>query len=320
MPLSAIFTPATISVSEKIHTTSATTNVNQREGYVAQNMNRPTDGSWQYPGVSTMLFYMSQLGLAQADILSVPGGFPNQTLSYQLSFYGPALQCLPPSNQTRSFLLSAMEDYINDSGQFLFFTAFNPVDGFGPGINATFFDNVVNFNNREIAQGLDVVSQDAAKVFLTLWIDNNMTAIPDASGDMEILECSLHNASYDAQFEVRGDGQQTISVVKTILEPVPAVLSLPTTMSEFDAAIIFEYYSLMQSYVGNILGSTTTSPVFAALQDSQPVQFTQLGTNPVLMPYLIPSSDPIDFNQFRVGMEDLFQNFTLSYRFGSVPE
>ncbi|EXJ76753.1 uncharacterized protein A1O5_01261 [Cladophialophora psammophila CBS 110553] len=320
IPLSAIFTPATISVGPKIHTTAVITNITQRDRYIAENMNRPTDGLWQYPGVSTMLFYMTQLTLLEAAILSLPGGSPAQNLSYHLTFCGPAIQCLPPSNQTRSFILSAMAEYINEFEEFPFFTSFYPVDGFGPGINATFFDNVVNVNVADTHQGLDLVSSDAAKVYFTLWVDDNMTAIPDASGNMEILECSLHNASYNAQVELRGNGQQTISAARTILKPVPAVASLPDSVSESEAANLFEYFSLMQSYVDSVLGSTTTSPVYALIQDSQPVQFTQLGTNPVLMPYLLPSSAPVDFNQFTTGLEDMFQNLTLSYRFASLPD
>ena len=89
-------------------------------------------------------------------------------------------------------------------------------------------------------------------------------------------------------------------------------------MSESEAANIFKYFTVMQSYVVNVLGSTTTSPVYALIQDSQPIQFTQLGSHPVLTPYLIPSSAPIDFNKFTADLEDTFQNLTLSYRFGRV--
>src|ERR1700743_2831950 len=89
-------------------------------------------------------------------------------------------------------------------------------------------------------------------------------------------------------------------------------------MSESEAANIFKCFTVFQRYFVNVLGSTTTSQVYALIQDSQPIQFTQLGSHPVLTPYLIPSSTPIDFNKFTADLEDIFQNLTLSYRFGIV--
>ena len=320
MPLSAIFTPATISVSPRIHSSSVSTNVSQRDHFLANSISRSTDGSWQYPGVSTMLNYLSQLTLVEANLLPVSGGSPGQNLSYSQSFHGPAVQCLPPADETRTFILSAMEESINETEEFLFWTSFYPYEDFGPNMNGTFFTNIVASESATDPNlGLDLISKDAAKVYHTLWVDNDMTTLPNvSSGYMEILECSLHNASYNVQFELGGDGQQSVSATRTLLEPMPATLALPSDMSEYDASGVFEYYTLMQSYVVYVIGATTTAPLYTSKWEA--TQFSSLVASPVLMSYLLPSMNPIDFGQFKSGLEDLFQNFTLSYRFGEVPD
>ncbi|OAP59533.1 hypothetical protein AYL99_06831 [Fonsecaea erecta] len=320
VPLSAIFTPATISVGPKVHASAVTTNVAQRNDYLANRINTASDGSWLYPGVSTMLNYLSQLSLVEASLLPVSGGSSNQNLTYTQSFYGPAVQCLPPSNETRSFIVSAMDDSINETGDFLFWTSFYPVGDFGPDMNGTFFNNILSAASAvDPNLGLDLISEDAAKVYHTLYLSDNMTVIPNAEGYLQILECSLHNASYDVQFELHGDGQQTITAARTLLEPVPATLSLPGSVSESAAAQMFEYFTLMQSYVVYVIGATLTTPMYAS--DWHSTQFSSLVASPAIMPYLLPSSGgPVNFAEFAAALENLFHNFTLSYRFGEVPD
>ncbi|KAH0841142.1 hypothetical protein AYO21_11437 [Fonsecaea monophora] len=319
IPLSAIFTPATISVGPKMHSSAVRINVAQRDAFLANRLNKLDDGSWRFPGVSTMLNYLSQLSLVEASLLTVSGGSSNQNLSYTQSFYGPAVQCVAPNNETRSFITTAMEESINETGDFLFWTAFYPFETFGPDMNGTFFNNIVASESATDPNlGLDLISKDAAKVYHTLYLSDNMTIIPSADGYLEILECSLHNASYDVRFELHGDGQQTITATRELLEPVPASVSLPGNVTETDAAEMFEYLTLMQSYVVYVIGATTTSPLYVS--DWRAIQFSSLVASPVLGSYLMPSEDHVNLSDFTAALESLFENFTLSYRFGEVPE
>ena len=316
IPLSAIFTPATISVRPRDHASSELIEVPQRDSNDPQlDVGTTSDGSYQYPGVSFMLSHLTVSNLVEADMLSVPVGSGTKNLTYSLSFHGPALGCVEADNLTSSFILSAIEEFVNDTGDFLYWAGWAPSQDFGPNINGSFFDNLAP-NLTSPFPGLYLPSNGAAKVYQTLYFSDNTTTIPSPNGVIRVIECSLHNASYDVEFELHSNGQQTITANRTLLSGLPATDVLPSNLSMSEAVERFNNQALMQLFSFYTFGTTKFpigSPADSKTRGS-------LLSSPTLGAAILPDSIGLmDFDQFTSALEGLFQNFTLSYRYGQLP-
>ena len=263
-----------------------------------------------------MLSHLTVSNLVEADMLSVPVGSGTKNLTYNLSFHGPALGCVEADNLTSSFILSAIEEFVNETGDFLYWAGWVPSRDFGPNtINGSFFDKLAP-NLTSPYPGLHLPSNGAAKVYQTLYFSDNATTIPSPNGTLRVVECSLHNASYNVQFELRSNGQQTITANWTLLSGLPVVEVLPSKLSMSQAVERFNDQALMQLF-GFYTFGTTKFPI--GLPGDSKTRGSLL-SSPTLGAAILPNSiGSMDFDQFTSALEGLFQNFTLSYRYGQLP-
>ena len=109
----------------------------------------PVNGSWVYPGVSSTIIYIATRNLATAEMLKVPVQVGNNNLSYTVSFDGPTIGCLEANTSTTSLVLSAADDYLNSTGNFLYWAAWNSDRIVDPQINGSFFVDI----ERELIAG-----------------------------------------------------------------------------------------------------------------------------------------------------------------------
>jgi len=261
-----------------------------------------------------MLSDLTVSDLVEADMLSVPVGSGTKNLTYSLSFHGPVLGCVEADNLTSSFILSAIE-FVNDTGDFLYWAGWVRSQDFGPNINGSFFDSVAP-NLTSPFPGLYLPSNGATKVYQTLYFSDNKTTIPSPNGVLRVIECSLHNASYDVEFELHSNGQQTITANRTLLSGLPVVEVLPSNLSMSEAVERFNDQALMQLF-GFYTFGTTKFPI-GSPGDSKTLG--SLLSSPTLGAAILPDSiGAIDFDQFTSALEGLFHNFTLSYRYGQLP-
>jgi hypothetical protein len=90
---------------------------------------------------------------------------------------------------------------------------------------------------------------------------------------------------------------------------------LPSNLSMSEAVERFNNQALMQLFSFYTFG-TTKFPI------GSPADSKTLGSllsSPTLGAAILPNSGSMDFDQFTSALEGLFQNFTLSYRYGQLP-
>ncbi|KAJ9626857.1 hypothetical protein H2204_009873 [Knufia peltigerae] len=325
IPLSAIFTPSTLTVRPLMHETTDAIQVPQRQNNDSQlTMLTTADGSsWIYFGTSTTFLKVANLNIQQGDVLPVSLDLGSQNLSYSLSFHGPALQCAEPDSATTAIIRDGLYDYMNQTGNMIYWAGFVPQSDFGPDtINATFFEALIdgkgqyNFSTPNL--GLEAPSNGPAKVFQMMYSSDNMTAIPAGDWLYNVAECTLHNASYVADFKLNSNGQQAITATQEILDGIEAVQYLPTKYTVDEAAERFNAQAFMQAF-GYYASGTTTIKING--NNFTPGSAVQV--NPVLGAAISGTmySDPAfitTWDQFTDALESLFQNFTLSYRYSDM--
>ncbi len=278
------------------------------------------DGSNVYGGAGLTTSYVSTLNIENGRMLSVPVGSGAQNLSYNLDFHGPALQCTEADNSTSSFVMSAVNDYNNKShGGFLYWAGWVPPPDFGQSpINGSFFANLgLGQNLSADFPGLYFPSNGFAKVYQTLFLPDSANGTFTYTGSYSVIECSLYNASYTSHFELHSNQIQTISTNRTLLDGLLAVQVLPPEITSDQAIEYFNDLTLMNMFGYNAVGSTIINTKFG-----NPNTLSNIATAPTLGAVI--SATPIkgkfmDFQQFSFLLEELFQNFTLSWRYGSIP-
>ncbi|KAJ9499652.1 hypothetical protein H2202_004642 [Exophiala xenobiotica] len=307
IPLSTIFTPSTLSNNDSQLTILTTDN----------------GSSWIYFGTSTTFLKVANLNIQQGNVLPVSFELSSQNLTYSLSFYGPALHCTEPDNTTTTTIRNGLSDYMNQTGNMIYWAGFVPQSDFGPDtINATFFEALIdgkgqyNFSTPNL--GLQAPSNGPAKVYHMMYFSDNMTAIPAGDWAYRVAECSLYNASYDARFELNSNGQQVVTANRQVLDGIEAVQYLPTNFTVDQAAERFNAQAFMQAFGYYASGTTTIE-----IDGNNFTPGSSVQVNPVLGAAISGTmySDPTystTWDEFTAALESLFQNFTLSYRYGNM--
>ncbi|KIW16840.1 hypothetical protein PV08_04030 [Exophiala spinifera] len=325
IPLSAIFTPSTLTVRPLMHESTEVVQVPQRQNNDSQlSMLTTNDGSsWIYFGTSTTFLKVANLNIQQGGVLPVSLELGSQNLSYTLDFYGPALQCVEPDSTTTATLRDGLYDYMNQTGNMIYWAGFVPQSDFGPStINATFFEALIdgkgqyNFSTPNL--GLEAPSNGPAKAFHMMYSSDNMTAIPAGNWHYDVAECTLHNASYNSHFELSSNGQQVITASRQVLKGIEGVQYLPTKYTVDEAAERFNAQAFMQAFGYYASGTTTIK-----INGNNFTPGSSVQVNPVLGAAISGAmySDPAfttTWSQFTGALESLFQNFTLSYRYSNM--
>lgn len=341
IPLSAIFSPATLSVQPALFLTSEMITVPQRgyengSGYTFSGLAFVGNGSCLYRGSTSVVDRFSGLAVWGGDILSVSSAAKNMT--YNLSFHGPAVECIEADTATSSFVQRAIEDYTNSTGDTLWWAGWIPDQTFGPSINASFFENLqVNTASETV---LDVTSKDAARIYQTMYFaDHPNISLSSNPNDsfaspfvtQRLMTCSLYNASYDVAFDLLSDGVQTITAERRLLNGVPAAQQQSGCGSETDIDPTAEPMgnsTVLEAYIGNttVIEQFNYQALFQTLgvQSRGMVSLPngssfigELSMNPILGPVITGQSDVyMTFEQYASNIESMFQNFTLSLRFG----
>lgn len=325
IPLSAIFTPSTLTVRSLTHETTDVVPVPQRQNNDSQLSMLTTDdgSSWIYFGTSTTFLKVANLNIQQGEVLPVSLDLGSQNLSYSLSFHGPALQCVEPDSASAATIRDGLYDYMNQTGNMIYWAGFVPQSDFGPStINATFFEALIdgkgqyNFSTPNL--GLEAPSNGPAKVFHMMYSSDNMTAIPAGDWRYNVAECTLHNASYDANFKLNSNGQQVITATRQVLNDIEAVQYLPTKYTVDEAAEKFNAQAFMQAFGYYASGTTTIK-----INGNNFTPGSSVQVNPVLGAAISgtmysDSAFTTTWNQFTDALESLFQNFTLSYRYSNM--
>ncbi|OAL39803.1 hypothetical protein AYO20_00715 [Fonsecaea nubica] len=302
LPISAIITPV----------------VPQRSFTIDGNMfcGVITDGNTtSYASMSTGLSNPTFATVLSNRVLPLQSSSTN--LTFNLQFFGPAVSCDMSSDEEFSWAKKAILEYEEMTSTRVFYFGWAPQPGWGPDVNGSFFasTDLQIGNNR-----LDFVSKDAARVFIylnTTGVDETGDRIQDVinKAEAQMMTCTLYNASYDTQFEVKSTGAQFVTASLKLEAWMPALSSMEGTPQDARVHQQMNMQAVMESFVMMIGGPITYSRDISfptinsvyALGMNQALFSAQPGLN----------QTALTLRQARRN-EMLFQNITLSMRYGVV--
>lgn len=237
---------------------------------------------------------MQRAGFAAAVTGQVVGAlhtYANQT--YSLDFNAPAIQCAA-ANDTVQAAAKELFNFSDGSGGRLAYYSWVGGDVHDPQsqVNASSSSGTSTDSNW---QSLDMVSTDAARIFILSTLDSNVDL------DNMVTECVLHNATYSVDFAVQGGVPSAVVSQLTINEGLPALQSLgvaPDSEMGYNSTR-FAYQSVMDVFGKLLVG-------YARAQSQVE------GTEVYYSSFERTSVDWQDKIQMGADLETLFQNITLS--------
>lgn len=203
-------------------------------------LNLSNNGSWTYISDSPMIGSLGNLNLVTASTLKVPLATQNRNISYSTAFSGPAWQCIEANETVASYVTPAIIDYRSSTNRTILWASWIPTPPFGPGMNGSFFDSVLATGDQTSALGFEYPN-DRPQIYHVKYFPTNSTTRPDGSPnalfEYRVIECTLHNATYDVRFDLKSNGNQAITTNRTLLDVLSLAKVLPNTTFPADQAI-----------------------------------------------------------------------------------
>jgi hypothetical protein len=242
--------------------------------------------------------------------VALTSSYPNET--YHLDFVGPAVRCGPANDsiiQNMTALFGNAQNALGSSGNVMEY--FSWVEGDEQTWNASY---------KGAYSTLDQTDDDAARVYvMTNFAFWNVTRLVNGTTgqnltlsngtqstylevtQVNVTECRLYNVSYGVDFRFQYPLQDRNITIKDWMHGVPAVSNSNPAFSpdsnDTEAAII-SYSALMDAFGRLLVGQSATS---------------HYGINiPMYTSYPIMDIDFTQAETIERGLEQLFQNFTLS--------
>jgi hypothetical protein len=248
------------------------------------------------------------------DVLPVDPSTTN--LTYDLSFYGPAISCNEASQTEFNLAQKAMLEYQQTTGNRVFYYGWVPQSGWGPEVNGSFFASTdLQIGNVR----LDTESSDAARLYIylnTTGVDEKGKQVPlTKPSPAQLVTCALYNASYDTHFRVQSTGGQSISATTTFQNWMPAFASMNGLPSDPLVSEQMNMQSVMEAFGMMVIG-----PVEYSRNGSLPTTNSvyALGMNKEMFPARLGLDQTQMTQRVMSQNEALFRNITLSMRFGVI--
>lgn len=312
----AIITPGTLSVVDQPITKPAIISVQQREygrGLYAASI-IADNGSAIYGGARSYLKGPMMASLVETEILSVGSSATN--LTYSLEFYGPAVKCTKAGDQLTANLASIIAQYQSTNKSTVVFDTWVPKpDG---NSNQTIVDGAIVLDsdkNRDL-RILDQTSTDAATIYYSLAPPPSPDTSPDTP--IYVIQCSLYNASWSLDFDVRSTGEQSLTPSIEFENWMPGWSSInPPLKNSTETDTILDYAGLMETF-----GAITSGRL--EVPDDPNLPFVQTSIGLETSPILFADATPAPFTDAAMitlqrTLEETFTNMTLSARYAVLP-
>lgn len=239
---------------------------------------------------------MQKAGFAAAVTGQVVGAlhtYANQT--YSLDFSAPAIQC-SDANDTVQAAAKEFFNFSYGSGGHLAFYSWVGGDSHDV-VAQTSSSSSSGTGTDSNWQSLDVVSPDAARIFILSTMEANVSL------DNMVTECVLHNATYSVDFAVQGGVPSAFVSQLTVNEGLPALQSLGVS----------DQVESEMGYNGTRFSCQAVMDVFGKLLVGYARAQSQVeGTEVYYSSFERTSVEWEDKMQMRSDLETLFQNITLS--------
>jgi hypothetical protein len=299
LPIAAIITPAAINVvtREKIlNTQGEPPQLHFVPKYYAslQNMKYTPE----YVGPSPEILRIAFGSAITGQMRGIPQESSNMT--YTLEFFGPALRCDPADAALISAVNNSYMKDIGPNGYIYNYMAWVPEAGIDRG----------NISANSKSTSLDIISTDAAHIYVIpnttmlgpYFAGREMMTFLDRYGYDDLLDCTLHNASYRAFFNLTFANQAIEVQARELLNPV----NIPKDIE----------YS-MEQYHDGTLGHTTQRICYQSIMDSfgRLLVGREMKRDGTIFTTGSWNMVPIEWttrNGTQKGLEQLFQNITLS--------
>lgn len=248
------------------------------------------------------------------NVLSVQASPTN--LTYDIQFYGPAVSCTRSEDDDFQLARDAISQYESSTQSRVFYYGWAPQAGWGPGVNGSFFASTdVQIGNVR----LDVQSEDAARIFIYLnttgVTENGTRSSFQEKASAQMVTCMLYNSSYDTHFDVKSTGEQRITAATKFQNWMPARASIDGPVSDPAVRTQMNMQAVMEAF-----GMMVSGPIVFANDDSTPAinSVYALGMNTAMYPAHTDLNQSQMTNRMMEQSEALFQNITLSMRYGMV--
>ncbi|KAF2729345.1 hypothetical protein EJ04DRAFT_580710 [Polyplosphaeria fusca] len=226
LPISAIFTPGAITVKQKLVTSTLPWRFPEADFASPEycNVTDLTEDAYKFARPCKDTNSIAHIVLTSGQVAPVPAGSPGTNVSYQTSFYGPAVSCAVAPDDWRAIIDRAVLEYRNVSEYDVLAFAFTPEPGFGRDLNASYLEKNAQVGGKgKVPLYMDIVSTDIAKTYFYAREDElyNLTTL---------YSCGFYNASYRVNFSVSSTENQQVQVEKTLLNPLTvagANMSIP---------------------------------------------------------------------------------------------
>jgi len=273
------------------------------------------NGTAFYGGARSYLKGPTLATLVETEVLSV--GFSSTNLTYSLDFDGPAVSCSNAGEQMTSSLWKIIGAFQRSENTTLRYDAWIPRPNTTP--NSTIADGTIvsDADSNTNLRILDEISPDAARIYYS--IGPPLSVQSTLQVPISVIQCALYNASWHVDFDVRSNGQQTLTSNLIFRNWMPGWSSImpPLTPSRF-ANLTFDYAGLMETF-----GSTTSGKLQVPNDPTLPFTETSimLETSPIMFAdAVIPNITEDGMVNLQRSFESLFQNMTLSARYAVLPQ
>ena len=308
IPFAAVITPGSLSV-QPVHSVNTTSLQVPQPLYNATNYGYMQAGGGGYALTTDPRLYRLAFNTASAaQPIQLRSAFPNET--YHVQFDGPAVRCIPANDSIVYNLTYYHGDTLNagSSGNRDKYLAWVPGN-----------EEALNSSYVEQFDTLDQTSVDTARIFimtnLGFWNVTRLTQQLDYATTLtngsdstyveqrqvNVTECQLHNATYEIDFRFQYPEQTQNVSISQWLNPVAAAgfyNPVGSTADNATAATIISYSAMMDAFGRMLAGSSSESHYSIE--------------RPLYTSYGIMSVDWADGTAVQRGLEQLFQNFTLS--------
>ena len=251
------------------------------------------DADWEVDSAVDAVSRLAYVTAMSAQPLSLSSAHQNE--SYHLTFHGPAIQCESANSSVQHQLMKAVNGTVNNTYE-VRFVSWVGGDAHKCLSPSGYVDSTCTSGDVADWQILDLVSEDAAHIFFYSDPSFNWP-------NVMVTDCSLHNTTYEVRFDFEYPGQTTTISISKSLNPVSAESYQPAFrewayLTNATASAIGAYDAIMAAF-GSILVGTASRDRYGHMKT--------WSTN-----YAVLAIDWSDEKAMRRGLEELFQNITLS--------
>ena len=330
LPIAAVFTPGTIQVNFGLKYDNSTVlrPAQPQQSWRGKQSFANTQidytaifrvGAYTYASLllnspSGILSSVAAGSASRRNVLPIPA--PDQNSSYGLTFYGPSLGCVVTPQEELATFYAALVDARKTRGLPGLSTILESVesaydyDSYVLKYNSWMKDSIYGYNLSHPSW-----NNDSSNYFPFPYSDNTGFFYFNTSGHDTLIECHLHNATYDVGFTFQ-NSEQTINVNSVTLHelfPFNETTIIDVNNTDISNAINYDnaVFSAVQYAFNDIVVGAASNETGGGSVNNGVQYYQGLASLSVLRDF-IESEEPIEPSVMVAAIQTMFQNITIS--------